>query len=348
MQNVTNIEETKPIDPQNTLSSTEQLIAQCKAAWLEVNTLDISLNVEKIKNIVFCGMGASINGALVAKSLLGHEFAYPSEVISDYHIPTYADENSLVVLTSYSGSTEEVLSCAQEAKAKNCQMIVLTQGKQLAHFAELNDIPKYIFKGDLNPSGVPRLGNGYTVMGLLGLLNKTGIITLEEKEIDNALIRLEEKKEEIRLKAQNEFELFEGKIPVIIASEHLTGNAQILRNQFNETSKTFSAFYIIPDLNHHLMEGLQFPIDHHLQFIILNSPIYSPKNKKRTELTMDVIKENNHSIIEYQLSGQTVYDDFLESLLYGSYLTLYLAFRLDQNPAVNPWVDWFKSQLTMD
>ena len=63
-------------------------------------------------------MGASIYGALVTKSLLGLQMQYPSEVVTDYHLPAYVGENSLVVLTSYSGTTEEVLSCAEEAKAK--------------------------------------------------------------------------------------------------------------------------------------------------------------------------------------------------------------------------------------
>lgn len=346
MQNVTDTTLIASIDPKNTYASTEELVAQCKAAWSEVNDLSVSLNIEKIKNIVFCGMGASINGALVAKSLMGREFSYPSEIVTDYHIPAYSNEETLVVLTSYSGSTEEVLSCAEEAKAKNCQMLILTQGKQLAHFASINNVPAYIFTGLLNSSGVPRLGNGYTVLGLLGLLNKVGIITLEEKELSNALTRLEEKKEELRQKALIDFELFENKIPVVIASEHLSGNAQILRNQFNETSKTFSAFYLIPDLNHHLMEGLSFPTSNDLYFLTLNSPIYSPKNHKRTNLTQTVIEENKRNNLVFTASGQTVYDDFLEVLVYGSYLTLFLALRLDQDPSVNPWVDWFKKELT--
>lgn len=51
---------------------------------------------------------------------------------------------------------------------------------------------------------------------------------------------------------------FENKLPIVIGAEHLTANTLITRNQFNETSKTFSAFYIVPDLNHHLMEGVGF------------------------------------------------------------------------------------------
>lgn len=345
MKNVTDLEAIKLIDPQNTLASTELLVQQLKAAWFEVNAITVDFDASTIRNIVFCGMGASVYGALVTRALAGLELPYPIEIISDYHLPTYVNENTLVVLTSYSGTTEEVLSCAEEAKAKNAKMLVLTRGGQLAEFARENNVAAYIFDGKLNPSGVPRLGNGYTILGLIGLLNKAKILDIEDKEIENAVTRLGEKIPELKAQALSDFEIFENKIPVIFAAEHLAGNAQIFRNQFNETSKAFSCYYLVPDLNHHLMEGLQFPTEHNLHFLVLNSPNYSPKIKTRMELTKEVVLQNNHTLHEFMASGATIYDDFLEVLAYGSYLTLFLALRYDQNPAVNPWVDWFKNKL---
>jgi glucose/mannose-6-phosphate isomerase len=263
-------------------------------------------------------------------------------------LPDYVDSNTLVVLTSYSGTTEEVLSCAKDAKAKNAKMIVVTKGGPLAEFANENALPAYIFDGKLNPAGVPRLGNGYSILGLIGLLNKIGVFEIEEHEIANAISRLKEKFEDLKTQAQQDYQMFINKIPIVFGAEHLSGNTQILRNQFNETSKTFSAFYLVPDLNHHLMEGLQFPKDAPLYFLILNTPNYSEKIKKRMELTVEVIKQNNHKVYEFKTSGQTVYDDFLETLQYGSFLTLYLALEYNQNPAINPYVDYFKKKLAED
>lgn len=345
MQNLTDKEAIKKIDPQDTYASTEMLVKQCEAAWNEVNALSLPHHMSEVKNIVFCGMGASIYGALVAKALLGRTMPYPSEVVTDYHLPEYVNEHTLVVLTSYSGSTEEVLFCAEEAKVRKAKMVVLTKGGKLAEFAKANQVPAYIFDGKLNPSGVPRLGNGYSILGLLGLLNKTGIIDIEEHEVTNAIVRLKEKMPDIKQQAMEDYKLYINKIPIIFAAEHLSGNGQILRNQFNETSKTFSSFFLVPDLNHHLMEGLQFPSGSNLQFLVLNSQNYSAKIQKRMKLTIDVIKQNKREITEFSASGQTFYDDFLETLAYGSFLTLFLALYYDQNPAINPWVDWFKDRL---
>ncbi len=348
MLDLNNIEELKKIDPQNTLGSTELLPKQCETVWEQVNKIDVPKSYREINKIVFCGMGASIYGALVFKALEGRGMPFPTEVVSDYYLPEYVDSNTLVVLTSYSGTTEEVLSCAQDAKAKKAKMLVLTKGGPLAQFASDNSIPAYIFDGKLNPAGVPRLGNGYSILGMIGLLNKIGIFELGEHEITNAITRLKEKFEDIKSQAQQDYQLFINKIPIVFAAEHLSGNGQILRNQFNETSKTFSAFYLIPDLNHHLMEGLQYPQGAPLYFLIMNTPNFSEKIEKRIELTVDVIKQNKLDVYEFKTSGQTIYDDFLETLQYGSFLTLYLALEYKQNPAINPWVDYFKKKLAED
>ncbi len=344
MVDFSNKQDLEKLDPQNTLLSTELLIKQCQTAWEEVNNLKLE-KVENISNIVFCGMGASVYGALVLKALLGRSLPFPIEIVSDYYLPDYVNKNTLVVLTSYSGTTEEVLSCAHDAKSKEAKIVVLTKGGDLAEFAKDNNCLSYIFDGKLNPSGVPRLGNGYTILGLIGLLNKIDVIDIEEHEITAAIDRFTEKLEDIKTEAAEKLQTFYNKIPIIFAGEHLSGNAQIIRNQFNETSKTFSSHFLLPDLNHHLMEGLQFPDNAPLQFIIFNTKNYSESIQERVELTIDVVKQNNYSIEEFKTSGQTVYDDFLEVLQFGSFLTIYLALLYNQNPAVNPWVDYFKNKL---
>jgi glucose/mannose-6-phosphate isomerase len=345
MINFNDLEAIKKIDPKDTLGSTEMAAQQFEAAWQQVQNLPITDNYSSVTSIVFCGMGASIYGALVVKALEGAGFSYPIEVISDYHLPAYVNSNTLVVLTSYSGTTEEVLSCAQEAKEKEAKMVILTSGGPLAEFGKTNNVPSYVFDGKLNPAGVPRLGNGYSIFGLMGLLQKLGIVKIDSALIQQAIQFGKINQEHFKKQAQQDVEKYVNTIPVIFAAEHLAGNAQIFRNQFNETSKTFSAYYLVPDLNHHLMEGLAFPENMEVTFVALQSKNYSAKIQKRMQLTVDVVQQNKRKVIEYTTSGSTIFEDFVEVLMYGSYLTLYLGLHYNQNPAINPWVDYFKDQL---
>ena len=70
MIDLTNKEEIKKIDPRDTLSSTELIADQLETAWKEVNAIPFPDDFKNIKTIVFCGMGASIYGALVFRALL--------------------------------------------------------------------------------------------------------------------------------------------------------------------------------------------------------------------------------------------------------------------------------------
>jgi len=218
MIDLTNLEEIATIDPANTYKTTSLANEQAKAAWEQVKALPIEPLKEKVLSVVFCGMGASIYGALVLKALFGEKLPFPIEIVSDYHLPYYVDKSTLVVLTSYSGTTEEVLSCAKEAKEKNANILALTKGGPLADFAKENNIPAYIFDGKLNLSSTPRLGNGYTIIGLLGLFNKLGLIALTDKEMIDSFAYLDTQLEDIKSEGLKESEQFENKIPHSIFS----------------------------------------------------------------------------------------------------------------------------------
>lgn len=345
MIDLNNLDEIKKLDPGGAYGSTFMLPDQIVGAWNEVKALTIDQDFKGINKIVCCGMGASMYGALVFKSLMGDKMPYPLEIVSDYHLPQYVDSDTLVILTSASGSTEEVLSCAVEGKEKGARMIALTRGGKLGEWCRENNVPGYFYDGKLNPSNVPRLGGGYSIIGLLGLLQKIGIVNFDVNAIEAAIEKLKSQTDTLKAKAMAEASAFEGKLPIVIGAEHLTANTLILRNQFNETSKTFSAFYIVPDLNHHLMEGLAFPKNSNLIFIMIESSNYSAKIKQRMELTEDVIKQNNHETYKFTTTGSNIYEDFIEMLAFGTYLTLYLGLINGQNPAINPWVDYFKEKL---
>jgi glucose/mannose-6-phosphate isomerase len=136
-------------------------------------------------------------------------------------------------------------------------------------------------------------------------------------------------------------------LPVIVAAEHLEGNAHVFANQLNENSKTYSEFRVIPEMNHHLMEGLQFPEanEHNLFFFMVESDLYAPSIRRRFELTQEVLEKHTIRVKAHKLSGKTPFEQSFELLVFGAYTNYYLAMLNNVNPAPIPTVDWFKSQL---
>src|SRR3990172_8533594 len=96
---------------------------QLEQSWEEVKELKIPEDYKRVENIVFCGMGGSALGARMVDSFTSeNRLRVPFEIFTEYHIPDYADAKSLVILSSYSGSTEETINACRMAMAKNTKI----------------------------------------------------------------------------------------------------------------------------------------------------------------------------------------------------------------------------------
>lgn len=341
--NMTTSQKIKKLDKAKLLFSIELLTEQCTSAWREVQKIKIPANYRDVENIVISGMGGSALGGHLIQTLFSDKLKKPLEVVRGYTLPAYVGPKTLVILSSYSGNTEETLSAAADAKKRKAKIMGLAAGGKLKKFLEDNKYPAYIFETTHNPSNQPRMGLGYSIFGQIGLLKKCGVLNADNKEIKNTLATLKNKDnyaESFAAKLKN-------KIPVIVASEFLVGNAHIMANQINENSKTFATYFELPELNHHLMEGLKNPATNkkNLLFILLNSNLYLPRNQKRYKILKNVLAKNKIRFVEYSTKSKTKFLQSFETLIFGSYLSFYLAMDYNLDPSPVPWVDFFKKQL---
>lgn len=342
------------LDKSNMLGSIEDLYLQCEQTWNDIQTIQIDDKYKSAENIVVVGMGGSALGPHTVKSLYFDSLKIPLEIINNYHLPEYANEKTLVVLSSNSGSTEEVLQAAKEAVDKKCLIMGMTTGKDLANFLLEHKYPRYIFNQKYNRSGQPRMSTGYMILGMIGLFHRAGLITVDEKDIKSIIQILKEKnttwgqKNDTSSNKAKQYAIkFHKKIIVLVGSSFLTGTVHTFNNQLNENSKNFSSYFLIPELNHHLMEGLGFPDSNkeNLIYLFINSNLYDERIQKRYKLTQDVVNKNGVSVLEYIPKSKTKLEQSFEILLFGSYVGFYLAILNNLNPSPVPWVDYFKDEL---
>jgi glucose/mannose-6-phosphate isomerase len=137
------------------------------------------------------------------------------------------------------------------------------------------------------------------------------------------------------------------KLIILVASEHLVGAAHAFKNQLNENSKTFSALFDLPELNHHLLEALANPkgAKPFLQFLFLNSSLYSPDIGKRYPVAMEVVEKNNVAANSFECFSQSKLEQIFELLTLGEYVSFYLAMLYGLDPTPIVWVDYFKKKL---
>lgn len=333
----------KKLDKSNLLGSIELLGEQCAEAWRDAKKIKIPENYHSVENIVVAGMGGSALGGHIIQTLFANQLKAPIEVVRGYNLPAYVGPKTLLILSSYSGTTEETLSCAQEGKKRKAKIMGLASGGKLANFLRSNNYPAYFFKTTYNPSNQPRMGLGYSIIGQIGLLTKCGLLKISDQEIKNVVSELSCRPRSIEKIAGT----LKNKIPIIVASEFLLGNAHVLANQIDENAKCFAAYFELPELNHHLMEGLKNPATNkkNLIFFLINSDLYLPRNQKRYKILETVLIKNKINFLEYHPAAKTKLLQAFEVLSFGSYLSFYLAMSYNLNPSPVPLVDFFKKQL---
>ena len=355
MTNLDDLAAMRKLDTVGVVGSIEQLGGQCKQAWEEVPKITFPESYKTITSIVFSGMGGSALGAYVMKSLFSDVLLVPFEIVNDYHLPPYVNDKTLVILASYSGSTEETISCAQEAIAKHACTTGLTVGGKLAEVLTAAKVPAYVFNPRHNPSNQPRLGTGYSVFGQIAMLNTLGMLSVAQSDAQETFTILDEGNKRFGIdvttkdnRAKQLAQEWYGKIPVIVAAEFLTNVGRVIRNQIHESAKTFAAYHEIPELNHHLMEGLTNPTTNKdtLRFLFIQSNNYSDRIAKRFAVTKEVVKKQGITIDEFVPKSRSRLAQAFESIQFGAYVNYYMAMLYDLDPSKIPWVDYFKAQLT--
>ena len=342
-------------DRDNIRGSIELLPKQIQQTWSEVNAISLPPAFDKnIDAIVFSGMGGSGLGGFIAKQLYGSKLPIPFEVVNDYYIPQYVTKNTLVVVQSYSGTTEESLSAFDKAHAKGTKLFAIASGKDLLERAIKYNVPYFKINPLHNPSNQPRMAIGYSIFAIITLLSKLHIISLSQNDITRLCTLLNEGNEQYGIgtnEDENEAKTFArlllNKLPLFFAGEHLLGAVCATRNQYNENAKSMAIYFPLPEADHHVLEALQFPVDLRtkMQGIFYSSKLLSDKIKVRTEKTAEILEENGVKTETVALAGSTKLEEVLSGVQFGAYLGFYVAMLHGINPTPVPWIESFKKKI---
>jgi glucose/mannose-6-phosphate isomerase len=332
-------------DSTNVIGSIREFPNQCEQTLKDIENLDLSGNYSQINNLVICGMGGSALGGRVLLSLQHSLLKVPLIVSTEYNLPYFVNNNTLVIASSYSGNTDETLFSLNEALSKKAKIISITTGNKLGDLSDQLDIPHFIIRPDHNPSNQPRMALGYSIYATLAILKRCGLVNPETNlsSIPEFLISRQNREQELLELSSN----FVRKIPVIVASEFLKGAAHCVKNQINENAKNFADLYDLPELNHHLLEGLTFPKTNpqNLAFLFCISSGYRHQLKIRYPLTRQVIEKNGIPTYDLQVEGDSELTQAMDLIQSGSYMAYYLAMLNGVDPGPIPWVDWYKDEI---
>ena len=333
-------------DDRNMLGSIDLLAKQVRHAWDATTGFQLRQAEQPIQSVVLFGMGGSALGMDVVRALYAGNATVPLLIVNDYLVPNYVQASTLAVLSSYSGTTEETVMAAKVVHERTKQLAVVTTGGPLLELMQTEQLPGYQIEPTYNPCGQPRIAVGYSVTGMIRILQRAGVIQVADSEIDDAIHFMEGNRELLRDAAVETADRCKDKLVVFIGSEHLLGNVHVMTNQTNENGKHFAAFFSIPELNHHLLEGLGNPeAAKQLHFVFVESQLYHPRVQKRYAVTKEVLDKQGISHETFLPAAATPLQQAYEVLQWGSYVSFFIAEQHRIDPSPIPWVDYFKHAL---
>ena len=293
----------------------------------------------KINNVLICGLGGSGMGGELVKECIRSLITVPLEVCHSYNLPNYVDKNTLVIVCSYSGETEETLSALKESKDKNAQVVGITAGGKLKDSLKTN--ATVIIPGGLPP----RAALAYPLVQLLEILRQAKLIDGElQKSAESYIPTLIEEQPNIVKVAEQALDFSASKKLFFYSEDKFKPLLVRACQQINENSKDLAFYNVVPEMNHN--EILAWENNPNLYSVIMfRSKLEYPRNTIRLNVTKEII-EKNTPVFEISAKGDT----FIEQLLYlihlVDFISLFKAERLQIDADEIKEIDYLKNVLS--
>jgi glucose/mannose-6-phosphate isomerase len=305
----------------------------------------------KPKQIVVSGMGGSAIAGDVVADLLTREIKIPIYINRDYNIPAFVGEETLFFSLSYSGNTEETLSALAEARKRKAQIVCVTSGGKMKEWAESSSVPLYLV-----PAGYqPRSAYPYLLIPILQTLQALGLLPAFKTSFDEAVALLQRLNFEYGTKnplgknpAKKMAKKLQGKIPLIFSVNRSTRSAGLrLKTQLNENSKETALFNVFPELNHNEIVSLSALKKgrHKFCLLLLRDDGEHERIQKRIKITKALLQAKLGQPLEIKASGTYLLTRILSLILFGDYLSCYLAFLKGVDPTPIEIIERLKKEL---
>ncbi len=286
-------------------------------------------------------------------SLVASEAKLPVLVHRDYDLPALVDDKTLVIASSYSGMTEETLSSFAQALETGAKKLVITTGGRLISLAEKKGVPVFSF----DYKAKPRAALPFSFLPLLGFLQRLGFVSDKSQDVVETIQILEELSKRINEgvplpdnQAKQLAQKLYGHLTVVYGGGMLAEVAHRWKTQLNENSKAWAFHEAFPELNHNAVVGYQFPeeLASNIVVVLLRSALLPPPIKLRYQVTCQLLDQAKAGYHIVDGEGTSRLSQMMSLVLFGDYVSYYLAILYKIDPSPVRAIDFLKEQLAKE
>ena len=345
-----------PLDSMNILTQRDpsgalQIVAdQYEQATFDVPVINGENDGRKITSVIVTGMGGSALAALVVKVWVNDSLKVPFEVVRDYSLPAHVNKNTLVIVSSYSGNTEETVSAFEQAREKGAQIAIVTSGGKLKEIAEQEQIAWV----ELTPGVQPRMAMIQGLRAMVSLLVHFEI--LKQEQLDEIADAADWLKTEIsrwvpsvpvsenlpkRLAHQAA-----GKTAVFYGGSLTAPLAYKWKISWNETAKNTAFWNQYSEYDHNEFMGwTSHPIEKPFAVFDLISQLEHPQILKRFEISDRLLSGLRPKATTIEIEGDTVIKQMLWGAILADFTSVYLAVLNGVDPVPVDLIEKLKKEL---
>lgn len=274
-----------------------------------------------INTILITGLGGSGIGGTILSELIQNECPIPVLVNKDYFLPEYVNSNTLVIISSYSGNTEETVSAMQQAIAKKAQVVCITSGGKVKELAEQNNFDTIIIPG----GKPPRSCIGYSLVQLLKVIQFNGFVKTDLlSQVSSSISLLNNENTSIKNEAMQIAKLLVDKITVIYSLGTCEGVAVRFRQQINENSKMLCWHHTFPEMNHNELVGWTEKNDN-LAVVTFKTSFDYSRTQKRYEICKELFAKFSSSVTDITAKGDNKLEEYFYLINIGDWISCYIA-----------------------
>lgn len=275
---------------------------------------------QEIKNILIAGLGGSGIGGTVVAQILEQELKVPVTVCKDYFLPAFVNENTLLIISSYSGNTEETVQVLQAALPLNPKIVCVTAGGKVLEIARQNNLDHIVI-----PNGMPpRSCFSYSITQLFYVMKGMNLIGNNfEQQLSNTIVLLESEIENIKTEAKELADKLFGKLPVIYSAANYEGVSVRFRQQINENSKMLCWHAVLPEMNHNEIVGWVEKNENIAVIFFRNEDDFF-RTQKRIDFLSEVVSQCSPYIYNVWSKGKSQLERTFYLVLFGDWVSVYL------------------------
>lgn len=320
------------------------IVAALKDQLIDAKSIAETITIKNVKpfsHIVITGLGGSGIGGGIVKDLVYNTIQLPITLNKGYELPASVNEETLVIVSSFSGNTEETVICLNKALEHKASIFCITSGGQVLETAKEYNLD-YV---QLPTAKSPRTMLSYSITQIIYALKAYGLLDSIDlhTQMQGVIDLINDKTYQIQETAMELAKFFYKKVPVLYSVDGFSGVCERFRQQINENAKMLCWHHVVPEMNHNELVGWTENHDN-ISVLFMRNKRDHKRNSIRIDLNNEIVSKYAQTKEVYSL-GETHLENTFFWIHLGDWVSIFLSEMNSVDAVEVDVIDFLKSEL---